>query len=276
MKTKLTKLAAGAVLGLGISISANAAFISYWFDPNGAVNGTTDAILVSEYLDFTGAVYAENTYTGPTTFNLEQFGYATILGNDGLGNALPYVLNNVVASFSGSGTGNLATESTSFTDGTIDLFVGGFAGTQIAAFNIIGGGAQIVSTSGAPNGASGLDGLATSFASNYFFFDNGGTIGADFSTIDLTEFILGFATSNLSLTTNQQTINGQRSILKAAFPAETFSTGNAIDGSGRLTNLYSGANGQFRLTQVPEPGTIALLGIGLLGLGAKARRRIKG
>ncbi len=29
----------------------------------------------------------------------------------------------------------------------------------------------------------------------------------------------------------------------------------------------------FELTQIPEPGTIALLGLGLLGLGAKLRRR---
>ena len=258
--------------------SANAAYLPYWFDPTGNGNVGGAAVKVNEFLDYIGAVYAENTYTSETQFDLQQSGYAEIIGRDSSSTA-SFIVNGIVASYSGDGTGTLGGQ-TEFTSGTISLFAGGYGNTLIAEFEITGGGAEQLNAAGAPNGASNLIGRATFFEEGYFFKDNGGTISLtdDFGTFDLDqEIMFGFATSNLSFSSNQQTIDEQQASLNQAFPGNSFSGINVLDGDGRLTNLYSGSNGQFRLedTEVPEPGVLSLVGLAFLLMGAMTRRQSK-
>jgi hypothetical protein len=65
-----------------------------------------------------------------------------------------------------------------------------------------------------------------------------------------------------------------------AFAATGGGTLNSVDGLFSLTSLVSivhpltGANTSFNFeSQVPEPATLALIGLGLLGLGAAGRRK---
>jgi hypothetical protein len=39
--------------------------------------------------------------------------------------------------------------------------------------------------------------------------------------------------------------------------------------------FFLGTNGQFKLAEVPEPGSLALFGIAMLGAGAVSRKRAK-
>jgi hypothetical protein len=47
--------------------------------------------------------------------------------------------------------------------------------------------------------------------------------------------------------------------------------GNTANGR----NFFLGTNGQFKLAEVPEPGSLALFGIAMLGAGVATRKRAK-
>lgn len=264
-----------ATLGFIGSASADLVYLPYYFDATGTSNAGNDAVQVNEHLDYIGAVYAENSYTSSSNFNLYQHGYAEIAGKDG-GTINSFILNDIVASYEGGGNGTLGGQ-THFTTGIISLFAGGYDGTLIAEFDIIGGGAEQLDIVGAPNGASSLNGQATYFKSGYFFKNSDGTGDfADFSLIG-EEIIFGFATSDLTFATNQGTIDNYQTSLNVAFPGVDFSGVNITDDEGRLTNLYSGSNGQFRVGtdvgEVPEPGILSLVGLAFLLMGVVTRRQ---
>lgn len=277
-----------SVMGVAVccalaSTGAQAAFTSFWFDADGA-GATATAFRVDEFFDISGRFLAQNTYNANppnNTYTFNQFGTAGITGRDSLGfsglSAGTQAQTQAVrAKFFGSGTGDLNSLSVSFNPTGFMEFYNPAYTTMFAQFAITGGSG--VTLLGIPNGFSTLIGKAASISAGYFFADNGGFMGADLAcTFCANPDIFNFATTNVSEITSQNTRNGVDLQLTAAYSDAAVQGANGLrlnDAFGRPTQLYASANGQDRM-QIPEPGSMALLGLGLVGLAAMRRRAAK-
>jgi hypothetical protein len=164
------------------------------------------------------------------------------------------------------------------------------ADTSIMTPNIFGNATSnlgVTSTFSFTTGASGLAGLGVSF--DYFFYAAAFTSGdevapgnafASFNwNVSLAEVVGGLSTQVFSW----NPLNGQVSVDAPVNGTNILTnSGSASNESGALL-----ANTEYRLTvshkvdttartaAVPEPGTLALLSLGLIGFGASTRRRIK-
>jgi hypothetical protein len=109
---------------------------------------------------------------------------------------------------------------------------------------------------------------------DYFYFD---VVEADFGagndfSVDVTVFDATGASFTASLNVPTGTITAQRLLLSFA----SFSGVDFTHVSGVLTEITAGASVDVTLDEVgivPEPASIALLGLGLLGLGLRSRRK---
>lgn len=286
MKTIKKSVLALAIASALVSGSANA-FVSYWLDADGP-GANAAPVRIGEFLDIVGRLDVQNTYTytnpaGPYTYTFMQYGLARVSGVDSmtLADALDAglidtpqsnALGSVGVKFFGPGSGTLG-QSIAFTGGTIDIYAptNGYADAhRIATFAIQGGGGA-VNPLGVPNGQSTLISRGSALKEGYWFLDAGGVIGKDLYSAQASDFLLGFATTNLSSVARGS--GTETSILNAINSAYGTAFTTPTDNAQRLPNsLVLGANGQWRM-DIPEPASLALVALGLLGMGTLRRRR---
>jgi len=276
------KIACGAAVALSMMGSASAASVmnNWVFNPTGS--GFATGQTINEYLDITGNAFI-NLTPGPNgTFTFQE-------------NAVfrsPYADNGpsfagtfgryITATFSASGSGTFS-GAFQFNSGTINIYsnivdsFGGSAGyygadqgTLIATFDVEQGGGGRVDANGDPTGNGEITVLAKAkapagLAPGYWYRGNGDDLSS--------EDILSFAFTNAN-TIGQPTAQLVREV---ACQFANFGGPGCPTGTG-YSNVpgdyfFVSNNGQFKLADVPEPGSLALFGIALLGVGFANRKR---
>ena len=286
----LKKLACATAVAMSFAGAASAAqVLTDWrFNPNGG--GFAAAQNVEEYLDVNGQSFIQLTPTGERSFNFVEHAVFNIVQADSNGQLFPlnYAGGNISALFEGFGKGTRGTGTTAgsfaFTGGSIRIFqnptngqyghaagiYGANLGNEIATFEVMAGGGGDVDASGSPiaNGQVSVFARADKgdLDPGYFFRGD----GSDLSL----ESILSFAFTNANPTTAKgltPTLVSEVACQYAGF------TGAGCNGSAYANvpgqYFFISNNGQFKLAEVPEPGSLALFGIAMLGAGFASRKR---
>lgn len=284
MKTrKLTALVAlASALGTGVA-SADAVLNDWYFNPAGTGFGT--ARQISEYWDITGNAFIDLTDLGGGFFSFTEYGAFQSTGSDG-GAGWGSFGREVTALLTATGVGNFGS-GFSFTGGTLSLYqdtsfdygtlstsgapvYGANNGTLLATMSVIPGGGGAVDPNGNPvsNGVVTLLSEFTYMAANTWFMPDGSPMALDSA--------VAFAFTNANPISSPTTTAVREIICEGAgaTPGATNCTTGTGYANAAKDYVFVSNNGQYKLnTTVPEPGSLALIGLGMLGLAFASRRK---
>lgn len=260
--------------------SASAFLIKWHLKPDSQVDE-----LIYEYLDSTGATWVKNDLNN---YTFEEWGFFTTYSHD---NGSPYSFllqgKEITGLLHASGTFTL-NGPLNITDGELIMYydhdsttypygddssqsdgiyygindTAGY-GSEILAKFTLEKGYGLVDPSGVPNGEVTTIWKSTFLKPGVFIDENGNDL-ADFSL----EIIFAYSTTNASY------IDNVSDALKKEIAEYAGVNLNDITNSPPY-DLFISGNGQFRLSKVPEPATMFLLGSGLLGFVGVGRKRLK-
>jgi hypothetical protein len=278
MGIKFNALISAAAISVAVSAAPANAFLLDWkFGFDGAGNIAT-ATTINEFLDVVGPSVITTTAPVAGNYTFSEQGAVNIVGHDG---GVPFSGTTQIGALLNTITGNADLGGTiAYTGGVIDVYFNGsqtFAtaagtyGVNPAGSTLIGTftpvtGSGNVSLIGIPNGQQTISAAATFLAPGFWW----NSTGADLSTLLATNPVFGFATTNASFVNPAPALVASElggGVVTNCLPGQT--TGGCT-GTG---NFEISNNGQFRINAVPEPGTLALIGIAMAGLGFAQRRR---
>jgi hypothetical protein len=279
----LKKMACAAAVAMSFAGAAQAEqVLTNWvFNPIGG--GFSTGTVVNENIAVTGNAFIELSRATPTStsFTFEEHAVFFLPYADSGPNffSTNYAGGNITATFQATGTGNLGGSFT-FASGSIRIYqnptngqfgttagtFGADLGNLIAEFNVLPGGGGNVNPNGSPvnNGQVSVFAQASTpggLQPGYFFRSN----GDDLSNEDIMAFAFTNANTNATPTATM--------VSEIACEFAGYCGPNASDATqGRF---FVNNNGQFKLAEVPEPGSLALFGIAMLGAGVVSRKRAK-
>jgi hypothetical protein len=279
----LKKAACAAAVVMSLAGGANAATVmnNWVFNPTGG--GFATGQQINEYLDVNGNAFIELTGTGGSSFSFREHAVFNIGQADSNGDFFPisYPGGNISLMFEAFGTGTFG-ESFSFSGGTVRMYqnpTGGQYGTTagiyganlgnlIAEFDVMSGGGGTVDANGSPISNGRVTVLARAeagdLAEGYFFRENGQDLAM--------EGVMAFAFTNANTVGNPTpTLVSELACEYAGFTGAGCNGTTYANAPGQY--ILIGNNGQIKLAEVPEPGTLALFGVAMLGAGVVTRRR---
>ena len=281
----LNKLACAAAVAITFAGTANAGVVmnDWVFNPTGG--GFKSGQTINEYLDVNGNSFIQLNMTGGSGFTFKEHSVFNIPQADSNGKLFPMTFagGNITATFDAYGQGSLS-GAFSFAGGTIKVYqnptngqygtsagiYGANLGNLIGTFDVLAGGGGRVDASGNPvaNGQVTVNAMAKTGDLTPGYWFNG--MGDDLSTKSLLSFAF----------TNANPLQDPTAMLVSEVACQFAGfTGAGCNGSAYANAagqyFFLGTNGQFKLAEVPEPGSLALFGIAMLGAGVMTRKRAK-